>query len=154
MSFDRNRLPDPSAYFENRGLTLSGPRSAKWKTTRCEFHGGRDSMRVNTTSGAWVCMACGEKGGDVLAYEIATTGAEFRQAATSLGAWVDDGSPVIPQKPTPLSARAALSVLGFESLFVAIAAGGLAKGVALSDKDRNRLMKAVARINRLVECFK
>jgi hypothetical protein len=67
MPFDRTLLPDPVTYFENQGLTLKGPRSAKWKTTTCNFHGGSDSMRVNVATGAWVCMSCGEKGGDVLA---------------------------------------------------------------------------------------
>ena len=65
MSFNRDALPEPIGYFEGMGLNLRGP--GKWKTTRCEFHGGSDSMRVNTSSGAWVCMACGAKGGDVLA---------------------------------------------------------------------------------------
>ena len=80
MGFDRNLLPDPVSYFENQGLTLKGPNRAKWKTTACNFHGGSDSMRVNTENGAWVCMSCGEKGGDVLAYEIKVSGAEFQDA--------------------------------------------------------------------------
>ena len=121
MSFDRERLPDPVTYFEERGLKLSGPRSAKWRTTSCIFHGGSDSMRINVASGAWVCMACDEKGGDVLAYEMAATGAEFVDAAKALGAWLDDGKPHTLQKPSPLSPRAALSVMGFEATFVAIA---------------------------------
>ena len=85
MPFDRTLLPDPLTYFENRGMTLKGPRSAKWKTTTCNFHGGSDSMRVNVATGAWVCMSCGEKGGDVLAYEIKDSGREFVDAAKALG---------------------------------------------------------------------
>ena len=77
MPFDRTLLPDPITYFENQGLTLKGHRSAKWKTTTCNFHGGSDSMRINVATGAWVCMSCSEKGGDVLAYEMALTGADF-----------------------------------------------------------------------------
>ena len=77
MPFDRSLLPDPVSYFENQGLALKGPRSAKWKTTTCNFHGGSDSMRINVVTGAWVCMSCGEKGGDVLAYEIKDGGREF-----------------------------------------------------------------------------
>ena len=68
MSFDRTHLPEPVGYFEERGLVLTGPARAKWRTTACTFHGGSDSMRINTQTGAWVCMAgCGAKGGDVLA---------------------------------------------------------------------------------------
>lgn len=153
MAFNRTLLPDPHTYFENRGLTLKGPRSAKWKTTTCNFHGGSDSMRVNITTGAWVCMSCGEKGGDVLAYEIKDSGREFVDAAKALSCWVDDGRPPVATKPTPLSPRLALSVMAFESTLTALAAGNVANGMTLSDTDRARLMLAANRINRLVEAF-
>ncbi|MBP9058799.1 MAG: hypothetical protein KBF98_00625 [Rhodoferax sp.] len=153
MAFDRNLLPDPTTYFENHGLALKGSRSAKWKTTTCNYHGGSDSMRVNITSGAWVCMSCGEKGGDVLAYEMKDGGLEFVDAAKALNCWVDDGRPHVPTKPTPLSPRQALSVMAFESLLAAVAAGNVANGVTLTDADRARLMVAANRINRLVEAF-
>lgn len=153
MSFHRDLLPDPASYFEAQSLKLSGPRSAKWKTTACVFHGGSDSMRVNTATGAWVCMACGEKGGDVLAYEMASTGAEFVDAAKAIGAWLDDGKPQTPQKPAPLPPRAALAALAFEATLTAVAAGNIAHGVSLTDVDRARLLKAVSRINLLVEAY-
>ena len=153
MNFARNLLPDPVSYFENQGLILKGPRSAKWKTTACNFHGGSDSMRVNVATGAWVCMSCGEKGGDVLAYEIKAGGREFVDAAKALGCWVDDGRPPVQAKPTPLSPRLALSVLAFESTLTAVAAGNVANGVPLTDADRARLLVAANRINRLVEGF-
>ena len=151
MSFDRTLLPDPTAYFEAACLKLQG--RGKWKTTTCNFHGGSDSMRVNVASGAWVCMSCGEKGGDVLAYEIAVTGADFVDAAKAIGAWVDDGKPYKPQKPTPLSPRAALAAMAFEATLVAIAAGNINKGVLLTDADRSRIMTAAGRINLLAEAF-
>lgn len=155
MTFDRNLLPEPTTYFENQGLKLSGPRSAKWKTTECRFHIGSDSMRINTVTGAWVCMAgCGARGGDVLAYHQAAHGMAFVEAAKALGAWVDDGKPHAPQKPAPLSPRAALSVLAFEATLAAVAAGNVAHGVKLSDVDRFRLMAAAGRINRLVEAYR
>lgn len=153
MPFDRSLLPDPVSYFENQGLTLKGPRSAKWKTTTCNFHGGSDSMRVNIATGAWVCMSCCEKGGDVLAYEIKDGGREFVDAAKALGCWVEDGRPPVASKPTPLSPRLALSVMAFESTLAAVAAGNVANGVTLTDADRARLMVAANRINRLVEAF-
>ena len=153
MPFDRTLLPDVATYFENHGLTLKGPRSAKWKTTTCNFHGGSDSMRVNVATGAWVCMSCGEKGGDVLAYDIKDSGREFVDAAKALGCWVDDGRAPVATKPTPLSPRLALSVMAFESTLTAVAAGNVAHGVTLTDADRARLMVAANRINRLVEAF-
>ena len=84
-------------------------------------------MRVNTSTGAWVCMSCGKKGGDVLAYAIAVGGADFVAAAKAIGAWVDDDKPYRPQKPTPLSPRTALSVIAFEATLVAIATGSIHK---------------------------
>ena len=153
MTFDRNLLPDPATYFENQGLTLKGPRSAKWKTTTCNFHGGSDSMRVNVATGAWKCMSCDEKGGDVLAYAIKDSGREFVDAAKALGCWVDDGRPQVQTKPTPLSPRQALSVLAFEVTLASVAADNVAYGVALSDADRARLRLAANRMNRLIEDF-
>ncbi len=153
MSFDRTRIPDATTYFENQGLQLKGPRSAKWRTTTCNFHGGSDSMRVNVATGAWVCMSCGAKGGDVLAYEIRVGGREFVEAAKALGCWVEDDRPQVQTKPTPLSPRLALSVMAFESTLAAVAAGNVASGLVLTDTDRARLMVAVNRINRLVEAF-
>lgn len=144
MSFNRDALPEPVGYFEGVGLTLRGP--GKWKTTRCEFHGGSDSMRVNTTSGAWVCMACGAKGGDVLSYEMQLTGAEFVEAAKALGAWIDDGREPASTKPTSLPPRAALGALAFEATLIAVAAGNVAQGLALDAADLNRVMVAAGRI--------
>jgi hypothetical protein len=151
MSFDRERMPDPVSYFEGEGLKLSGP--GKWKTTGCTFHGGSDSMRINVASGAWVCMSCSAKGGDVLSYHMQAHGLEFIYAAKALGCWVDDGKPQRPHKPAPLPPRAALQVIAFEATLVAVGAGNVARGVTLTDADRLRLFTAAGRINRLVESY-
>ena len=151
--FERDRLPDPVSYYEAVGLKLTGPRSSKWRTTECKFHGGSNSMRVNVATGAFRCMNCGARGGDVLAYHMAESGLEFVEAAKALGAWVADGKTHKPQKPTALSPRAALEVLGFEATLVALAAGNLARGLILSDADRKRLLICAGRINRVVEDF-
>lgn len=110
-------------------------------------------MRVNVATGAFRCMNCGARGGDVLAYHMAESGLEFIEAAKALGAWIEDGKPRKPQKPTALPPRAALEVLGFEATLVAVAAGNLAKGVMLSETDRKRLLICASRINRVVEDF-
>ena len=151
MSFDRNLLPDAAGYYEAEGLKLVG--RGKWRTTECKFHDGSDSMRINLATGAWVCMNCAAKGGDVLAYHMATTGEEFIDAAKSLGAWVDDGRPQQRQRAAPLPPRAALEVLGFECNLTAIAAGNIAQGVTLTDDELSRLLVAAGRINRLVEAY-
>lgn len=152
MTFDRRNLPDSIAYYESEGLRLTG--RGRWRTTACAFHGGSDSMRINTDTGAFVCMAaCGARGGDVLSYHMAAHGLEFVDAAKALGAWTGDGRATTLHKPTPLSPRVALEVLAFESLVVAMAAGNLAHGVALTEADRERVATAASRIGRLVEVF-
>ena len=150
--FDRRALPDPVSFFEAEGLKLTG--RGKWRTTECKFHGGSDSMRVNTESGAFACMAgCGARGGDVLAYHMAQHGLEFVEAAKALGCWVDDGRPPPQHKPSPLTPRQALEVVAVECNFVAVAAANLAHGVVLSQLDLHRLLIASGRIGRIAEVF-
>lgn len=152
MSFNRESLPDPIAYFEGQGLKLS--KRGKWRSAECTFHGGRDSLRINTASGAWVCMAgCGARGGDVLAYQMAAHGQEFVEAAKALGAWTEDGKPIPNRKPTPLTSRQALEVLAVECNLVAVAAANVAHGCALSATDLKRLLAAAGRILKVVEGF-
>ena len=152
MTFDRRNLPEPVGYYEAAGLVFR-ERKGKWRTTRCEFHGGSDSMRINTDSGAFACMACGASGGDVLAYEIQATGAEFIDAAKALGCWVDDGQPAVQHKPTPLSPRAALQAIAFEVTLVAIEASRIASGIVPSEADKARVLAASNRITRIMEVF-
>jgi len=150
MGFERDHLPEPQSYFEAQGLKLG--RGKKWVTTACTFHHGSDSMRINLHSGAWVCMACNAKGGDVLAYHMAAYGLEFIEAAKELGAWVDDSRPAPANQP-PFTPRQALEVLLTEVNLIAIAAGNVAQGVALSNNDRTRLMQAAGRVLRIAEVY-
>ena len=151
--FLRDNLPDPVSYFEAEGHKLVGPKSAKWLTTDCRFHGGSDSMRVNTQTGGWICMACNAKGGDVLAHFMAEHGTDFVTAAKLLGAWRDDGKPDQHRRPKPLPASQAIQVLAFESTLAATAAGNIAHGIQLTDTDRTRLYVAAQRINAISEAF-
>ena len=148
MAFVRDRLPEAIPYFESEGLRLTG--TGKWKTAKCDFHGGSDSMRINTESGAFVCMSCGVKGGDVLAYRMLIAGIDFVAACKDLGAWEESGRPS-RVKPLPFSARDALSVIRFEALLAAVAAANIAKGVALTADDLKRLLQAVSRIEYITE---
>jgi hypothetical protein len=151
MSFDRQALPEPESYFENAGLILQG--HGTWRTTTCHFHGGRTTMRVNIKSGAWVCMSCAQKGGDVLAYEMKATGADFVDAARALGAWTHDGRTPAPATPKAFSARDALSVLASEANLAAVAASNVANGTQLTPDDLARLQTAAQRINLIRETY-
>lgn len=149
--FDPTGLPEPLAYYESVGLMPKG--KGVWRTTACEFHGGSDSMRINSKSGSFVCMAlCGARGGDVLAYEMARSGLGFVEAAQALGAWVGPSKPV-HRRPTPISARDALQVLATEASIVAVVAADVVKGVGLKNDDLSRVLTAVGRINRIREVF-
>lgn len=84
--FERDRLPDPIAYYATAGLTLIG--RGPWRSARCPFHDDtRPSLRVHAESGAYRCMSCGAHGGDVLAFHRVRTGKGFAEAARELGAW-------------------------------------------------------------------
>lgn len=154
MTLLRERLPEPQEYFASQGLELVG--RGAWRTTRCAFHGGSDSMRVNLHSGGFCCMAgCGARGGDVLAYHMAAQGLGFVEAARALGAWQDDPASAQqgPQRRRPcgLPAREALALLRDDALVVAVAAGNLARGLGLSEADRQRLLEGAARIQRIAD---
>ena len=149
MGFDRDRLPDAESYYIGQGLRLVG--KGPWRTTECRFHGGSDSMRINLASGGFVCMNCGQSGGDVLAYHMTLHGMDFIKAAQELGAWVEDGKPA--PRPTPLPARHAIQILASEANLVAVAAGNIAHGRALTDEDRARVLKAAGRINKIGGIF-
>lgn len=154
MSFNRNLLPDPLSYFEAQGLKITGPRNKPWFTTECRIHGGSDSMRVNQSTGIWVCMACGEKGRDLIDYEKRLFNEEFEVIARRLGAWVDDGKPYQPPKPWSLSPRDALTALGEEANLIYIAAANLSFGCELTHSDLQRLNTAAQRIHFIKESFK
>lgn len=148
MGLDRHALPSPAEFYANAGLELQG--RGKWRTTRCEFHGGSDSMRIHLGTGGFICMSCNAKGGDVLAYAMASHGIGFIEAAKELGAWVDDGRDAA-QRPTSLPARHLLSVLAFEAQVVGIVGSDLAKGLPINQRDLLRLQAATGRIMHIAE---
>lgn len=84
--FKRDRLPSPPQYYREQGLRLTG--GGEWKSARCPFHNDTSpSLRVHMDRGAFRCMTCGAKGGDVLAYHMKRHGLSFHEAAKALGAW-------------------------------------------------------------------
>lgn len=148
--FRRESLPDPVSYFEAEGLTLRGP--GKWKTTRCDFHDGSDSLRINTESGGWVCMSCLEKGGNVLDYAMRRHGLDFVSAARQLGAYTNDGSPQRgPEKPAGLSLRDCLELVAFELLVFGIVVSDMSRGKTPCEADSLRLWQSIGRITFIID---
>lgn len=152
MTFRRELLPSPTAYFQERGVKLTG--KGKWRTAACPFHGGSDSLRINVATGGYVCMNCGAKGGDLLAYHQAAHGLEFVDAAKSLGAWDGRDDKQYQRAASRLSARSALEVLAFEATIVSVCAANVARGHPLSKADLSRMLAATARITHIAEAFK
>lgn len=144
----RDRVPDPVSFFESEGLSLRG--KGTWRPTECVFHGGSDSLRVNTKTGGWVCMACGEKGGDIVAYVMKVHGLGFVQAARSLGAFDDGGTPYTGStKATTLPARDAMELVALELLVATVVISGIRRGEIPPDDDWLRFLEAAGRVQAL-----
>jgi DNA primase len=86
FAFKRDRLPNPADYYREQDLKLTS--RGQWKNAVCPFHEDRHpSLRVHMERGAFKCMTCGVKGGDVLAFHMKRHGLSFIGAAKALGAW-------------------------------------------------------------------
>ena len=150
--FIKDRLPDAQSYFASEDVHLVGP--GRWKTGACYLHGGSDSMRVNTASGGWCCMACGAKGGDVLAYHMQIHMLDFVAAARALGAYVDDGKRYSGKTtPTTLSARDAIQLAAQEMRILFVVIADVRAGVIPSDADWQRFIEGARRVDALAQEF-
>jgi DNA primase len=86
--FSRKDLPSSITYYEKQGVKLKG--GGAWRDAICPFHADtKPSLRVNVEKGAYRCMVCGARGGDVLAFHMHKHGLGFIQSAKEIGAWVE-----------------------------------------------------------------
>lgn len=89
FGFKRASLPTPYTYL-NQIIKLPYKGNGTWVTAVCPFHEDTSpSLRINLENGAFACMACGAKGGDVLAFHMRLHNMGFIKAAKALGAWSD-----------------------------------------------------------------
>jgi len=81
-------LPTPLKYLSERGLLRRKPR-AEWAAITCPAHKGgaekNPSLNVSMIDGHFRCMACGAKGGDIVALHRLITGDGFIDAVRNLG---------------------------------------------------------------------
>ncbi len=85
--FDRNRLPAVADYYRPVFGDLQF-NASRWAQVRCVFHeDGTASLSIHGERGAFRCFACNARGGDMLAFEMLLSGADFKSAARALGAW-------------------------------------------------------------------
>ena len=85
--FDRNRMPPVADYYKRIFGELRFNTSG-WAQVRCVFHeDGHASLSIHCERAAFRCFACNARGGDMLAFEMRRSGADFKGAARALGAW-------------------------------------------------------------------
>lgn len=86
--FSRKDLTQPIPYYESQGIILKG--GGHWRDAICPFHlDSKPSLRINVEKGAYRCMVCGARGGDVLAFHMHKHSLHFVEACKQLGAWVE-----------------------------------------------------------------
>jgi hypothetical protein len=87
-TLDRQSLPTPFQYLTERGLLKNKVRG-EWASICCPVHKGgaenNPSLRVSQVDGHFSCMACGVKGGDIIALHRLITGKGFIDAVRDLG---------------------------------------------------------------------
>lgn len=93
-------IPDPVSYYAAHVLRLA-PRGRQ-RMGECPVHGGSDSLSVDTSTGRWLCFACGAKGGDMLDLHRQAYGLNLCDAARELGCWDEAGAPALrTERPRP-----------------------------------------------------
>lgn len=87
-SLDRASIPSPLQYLTGSNL-LKGKTRGEWVSIRCPAHKGgaedNPSLGVSLIDGHFKCMACGAKGGDLIALHRLITGMSFLDAVRDLG---------------------------------------------------------------------
>ena len=84
---DPGRLPAVADYYRLVFGTLRF-NATGWAQVRCVFHeDSHPSLSIHREHGAFRCFACGARGGDLLAFEMLHSGADFKTAVRALGAW-------------------------------------------------------------------
>lgn len=144
-TLNRERIPDWLTYADQIGLPMLG--RGKWRNVRCDFHDdGTPSMRVNTETGGWICMSCGEKGGDTISHLMKRSGTDFVTAARQLGCWDEGAHAQSPAAPRRLSARDALMALEPDLNLCALVIADARTGVLPSNEDWSAFLEAAGRV--------
>ena len=142
---NRDRIPMPLEYCEAHGLELIG--NGAWRSAECEMHGGKETLRIGTKTGSWVCMSCGVKGGDMLGLHMARFDMPFLKAARELGCLDESKVTQRPDtKPRSMPASEALNSLRGAAYVLALVASAMARG-PIDDADRQALLKATRQID-------
>ena len=86
FGLNRALLPNPIDYLKAQGMSPKG--SGLWRDLVCPFHDDTSpSLRINSDKGGFKCMACGAKGGDIIAFHMQLKSIGFVEACKQLGVW-------------------------------------------------------------------
>lgn len=76
----KKQINTANFYTEETGFTVPDAHD-KWFSTLCPFHeDNRPSLRVHIPGGGFRCMACGERGGDIINFVQIKHGLTFTDA--------------------------------------------------------------------------
>lgn len=82
----RHLLPSPIQFYKSQRIELKG--NGEWRQALCPFHNdSKESLLINVEKGAFKCMACNAKGGDVIDFQMKASQLNFVDACKKLGAW-------------------------------------------------------------------
>ena len=155
-SFNIQAIKDsitPAEFYRDQNGTMPVPKRSGWvEGGLCPFHQDQHigSFKINTQTGAFNCFSCGSKGGDVIDFVMQRDGLSFIDAIKQLAPGI---LPEHIRSSNRLPARDALKCLEFEATLAEIAAGALARGESLSQKDLKRLQIASRRIRSVLEAI-
>lgn len=86
FGLNRALLPDVIDYLKAQQINIKG--RGLWLDIVCPFHDDSSpSLRINSVKSCFKCMACGAKGGDLIAFHQKLTGLGFIETCKALGAW-------------------------------------------------------------------
>ena len=83
-TLNRSGMLSVETYLDREGLDWK--KSGAAALLRCPFHDDtRPSLLLNLADGHYRCLACGERGGDLIAFHRQRTGLGFAEAVRELG---------------------------------------------------------------------
>jgi DNA primase len=86
---DRSGLVSVESYLRADGITWR--KSGRSALLQCPFHDdAKPSLLMDLQAGRYRCMACGERGGDLIDFHRQRTGRGFKAAFVELGGRIVD----------------------------------------------------------------
>lgn len=83
QKLNKDNLPTPEVYYHGQNLKFKG--TGEWRSAICPFHDDtKPSLRINIKNGAFKCMVCHTKGGDIIEFHKKKYNLNFKEALNFL----------------------------------------------------------------------